>query len=82
MATGYNPYTEATDGVEPNAFMVLKRVKEEPAPILTARENISEELCSFVNSCLRKNWEERPKYIALMVRLKVRVDYISFYIGT
>ncbi|KAK3739594.1 hypothetical protein QZH41_011221, partial [Actinostola sp. cb2023] len=61
LATGVFPYRDCT-----TEFEVLTRVMNEDPPKLPCDQGFSEEFSSFVNECLIKDYNYRPKYDKLL----------------
>uniref|UniRef100_A0A6M2DM95 mitogen-activated protein kinase kinase n=1 Tax=Xenopsylla cheopis TaxID=163159 RepID=A0A6M2DM95_XENCH len=61
LATGQFPYMGCN-----NDFEVLTKVLEEDPPTLSDRGGFSQEFQNFVNRCLTKNYQQRPKYDELL----------------
>ncbi|XP_015794871.1 dual specificity mitogen-activated protein kinase kinase 7 [Tetranychus urticae] len=69
LATGENPYPGCqTD------FEVLTKVMTAPPPRLPEDGDFMPQLRQFINSCLIKNFKERPKYKELLAS-----DYIKYF---
>ncbi|CAG2112083.1 unnamed protein product [Medioppia subpectinata] len=73
LATGKFPYHECNTD-----FEVLTKVIQEDPPSLPPESGFSHNLCSFVKSCLTKDYKKRPKYKKLLehqfIRHYERVD--------
>ncbi|XP_022242841.1 dual specificity mitogen-activated protein kinase kinase 7-like [Limulus polyphemus] len=61
LATNRFPYQGCN-----NDFEVLSKVLQEDPPHLPSDGNFSLDFCSFVNDCLIKDYEKRPKYRKLL----------------
>ena len=40
----------------------MLKIRDEPPPLIHPSEDFSEEFCDFVEKCLQKNPDNRPKY--------------------
>ncbi|CAL4068053.1 unnamed protein product, partial [Meganyctiphanes norvegica] len=61
LATGHFPYKDCR-----NDFEVLTKVLQDDPPVLPHDKKFSLEFCQFVNDCLIKNYQMRPKYKKLL----------------
>jgi len=61
LATGVFPYRGCR-----NEFEVLMKIMHEPSPSLPPNQGFSDEFQSFVNACLQKDLQYRPKFQALL----------------
>ncbi|EDV28050.1 uncharacterized protein TRIADDRAFT_21281, partial [Trichoplax adhaerens] len=61
LATGKFPYDECE-----GEFQVLTRILQDDPPKLPSNGQFSQEFCSFVEKCLIKDHDRRPKYAELL----------------
>ena len=69
LATGKFPYEDCTTDFE----VMTKILRDEP-PKLPSNRNFSPEFRSFVDSCLRKNYKDRPKYKELLQHNFIKIN--------
>ncbi|CAF2348333.1 unnamed protein product [Rotaria sp. Silwood2] len=62
LATNTHPYSNCE-----NDFSVMARIVTEDAPQLPSHLSFSDNFRSFVNKCLIKDYQQRPKYGALVL---------------
>lgn len=80
LATGQFPYTDCNSD-----FAVLSRVLQDDPPSLPIDSNFTPEFHYFINSCLTKDYHQRPKYKRLLqypflTRYETKyVDVASWY---
>jgi mitogen-activated protein kinase kinase 7 len=61
LATGEFPYD-----LSAGPFQIMILIREEPSPYLEPNEKFSREFSEFVNACLLKDYQSRPKYKQLL----------------
>ncbi|MFH4978117.1 hypothetical protein AB6A40_004826 [Gnathostoma spinigerum] len=69
LARGQYPYAGCS-----SEFEVLSRIVSDPPPRLSPDEGFSQNFCDFISLCLTKEFQQRPKYKALL-----KHEWLQYY---